>query len=177
MSGIASQSLSKALLRPMHFVWAALVVLCAGFYVWWERPVAESSATLVLDLQVQGLPEGSRGALWTGPTRSWRADWDPGPEWLQEQGTRFAFGPRAVPFARRRFRQGFLLRRTGDLAVAVLEAPDHTRRYFIYDLRDDLASGLLGSGHPLSLQISCKWASLKGSAVLPGESDRLRVGY
>jgi hypothetical protein len=170
-------TLRTALSRPMHWVWATLLVICGIFFFWWEHPVQEGTATLELALQVQGLPEGTRGALWTGPTKAWKGIWDPGQGWRASKGARLAFPPHQVPIALRRLRQGILLRRTHDLAVVLLEAPDGTRRYFVYDLREDLASGMLHISRPLNLQVSCRWTSLKGTVNLPPGKDRRPVGY
>lgn len=169
--------LAQALRRPMHWVWAALLALCGGFWAWWERPAQEGAATLVLALEVAGLPEGSRGALWTGPTGAWRGAWDPGPAWRSAEGPRVAFPAHPVPIARRRFRQGLLLRRTHDLAVVLLEAPDGTRRYLAYDLREDLAPGNLRIGRPLGLRLSCRWGALEAAARVPEAARRPAVGY
>ena len=171
------KTLRQVLLRPMHGVWALLLALCCGFYAWWERPAKEGTATLQITLQTLGLPDGARAALWTGPTKAWRGSWDPGQGWVPAQGTRVAFPPRPLPLALRRFRQGMLLRRTHDLLVVRLETPDGTRRHFVYDLRDDLVTGMLRLNRPLLLQASCRWEKLKGEVLLPKEKDRQHVGY
>jgi hypothetical protein len=161
----------------MHGFWAVLLLLCAGFYVWWERPAEAGAATLRFTLQVQGLPQGTRGALWSGPTKAWTGSWDPGQAWRPSQEGKFTFPPQPVPIARRRFKQGLLLKRTHDLVVILLEAPNGSRRYFIYDLREDLAVGLLRMNRGLGLEGSCSWEELKGEVVVPGEKTRNWVGY
>jgi hypothetical protein len=161
----------------MHAVWAVFLLVVGAFYLWWERPALEGSATLQMTVLVQGQPEGTRAALWTGPSRSFKSTWEPGADWRPVEGGRVVLPPRTLPLAMRRFKQGMLLRRTHDLAVLQLQAPDGSRRYFVYDLRQDLAGGLLRMGRPLFLQVSCHWASLKGEAVVPKEQERRPVGF
>ena len=72
---------------------------------------------------------------------------------------------------------GLLLRRTHDLAVVLLEAPDGARRYLTYDLREDLAPGNLRIGRPFGLQLSCRWEGLGTGALLPEEGRRQAVGH
>jgi hypothetical protein len=161
----------------MHWVWVALLLLAGTFYWWWERPAKSGTATLYISAVVQGAPEGSKGALWTGPTGRFPGPWDPGESWRPFRGEGLAFAPLPLPLAPRRFRQGVLLRKTHDLAVLQLQAPDGSRRYVVYDLRDDMMSGLLKMGRPLYLQFSCRWASLKPEPFIPKDKDRQNVGF
>ncbi len=162
--------------RWFYVLWVVLLAAAAGFMAWWETPAREGTARVRIVLKAPDLPPGTRAVLWTGPARAWRPDWNPGDGWQPGQPGLASAGPAPVRIAHRRLGQGLLLRRTQDLAIAVLEAPSGERRYLVYDLREDLAS-VLQIGRYLTVQASTTWASLARVPQLPPDGMRKVVGH
>jgi hypothetical protein len=162
--------------RWYYVLWVLLLVAAAGFVAWWETPAREGFARFRIAIMSPDLPAGTKGALWTGPTKSWKGDWNPGSTWTLCEGTRLVASQQSLRISQRRLGQGLLMRRTHDLAVLVLEAPSGERRYFVYDLREDLVS-LLAIGRNFGLEIPVTWEQLPREVVFPTDSKRMTVGH
>ncbi len=162
--------------RWYYVLWVLLLVAAVGFLAWWETPAREGTARLQIELAAPDLPADTRIALWTGTVRTWDPAWQPRDGWRSVQAGALRAGPAPIRIARRRWGQGLLMRRTDDLAIAVLEAPGGERRWFVYDLREDLG-GPLTIGRTLTVKLSTTWAGLPRSAALPAAGQRKVVGH
>lgn len=162
--------------RWYYVLWAVLLIGAAALMVWWETPAREGPGRFRLVLRAPDFPAGTRAALWIGATKAWAPGWNPGDAWVPLKGESLGMGPVSVRIAHRRMGQGLLLRRTQDLAVAVLESSSGERRYFVYDLREDLAT-LLVIGRYITVETSCSWQSLLREPALPPEEKRKVVGH
>lgn len=162
--------------RWYYVLWAGLLIGAAAFMAWWETPAREGPARFSLVLNAPDFPAGARGALWIGNAKAWNPRWNPGDAWVPAKAENLAMGPLQVRIAHRRLGQGLLLRRTQDLAIAVLESPSGERRYFVYDLREDLAT-LLVIGRYIKVETSCSWQRMPVEARLPADEKRKVVGH
>lgn len=162
--------------RWFYVLWGILLVAAAGLLGWWETPAREGTARVRLVLNAPDSPPGTRIALWIGSARTWDPGWQPTEAWSPLQAGSLNSAPARVRIAQRRLGQGLLMRRSDDLAIAILEAPGGERRYFVYDLREDLG-GLLSIGRYLTVNASSTWAGLPNAAVLPPDGQRMVVGH
>lgn len=162
--------------RWYYVLWAALLVTAAGFLGWWETPARQGTARVRFVLKAPDLPPGTRAALWTGTSRAWKPDWNPGGGWYTGQAGLVGAGPTPLRIAHRRLGQGLLMRRTQDLAIVVLEAPSGERRYLVYDLREDLSTVLL-IGRSFTVEVATTWSNLARVPLLPPDETRKVVGH
>jgi hypothetical protein len=81
-----------------------------------------------------------------------------------------------VHLAFRRIGNACMLRRTDDFSVVIVEASGQ-RRYFLYDLREDINLNLLRVGRKFGLVIQTDWDALFPAVTFPENSTRHYIGW
>ena len=161
--------------RWYYVLWTSLLIAAASFWIWMERPASSGTANLTMVLVLRGAPPGGRASLWVGPTRlfpenpAMTTSWEPISEGKVATTSR-------VHLSLRHLGQGYLLKKTDDLAVLTLDISGQ-RRYLVYDLRDDIRSTLLQTGRIITISFNRDWDSLQPVAHRPDPSGRLYIGW
>jgi len=156
--------------RWFYVLWGLLLLLSAGAWFLWERPLRIEQASLVLKLRVRGAPAGTRVQAWAGPVSMW-----PGLGWSGEglaqaelQADGFASLPLfRIQIGRRRWLQGYVPRHTWDLLMLKFTAPGEPPRYYVYPLSRDIRTGLLRPRWRLTTDVQTTWGSLHTDGKAP----------
>ena len=157
--------------RWFYALWIALLLLSAGLWALWQRPVARFQASLVVQLRIQGAPPATQVQIWNGPRSRW-----PDPHWngadgaavtLREDGTGALPLLRVQAAVRRWVKKTFIPRDTWDLVVVKFTAPGEPPRYFPLPLEEDLRGGLLRPGRRLTTTLNLSWKFLQAEPKVP----------
>ena len=160
--------------RWFYGLW--LVLLClSGFALFlWGKPKSMDQAKVRLTITVADLPAGTELRLWAGPVATLR---EKGPEELLKAAKALPCAASTllpdlpVGIARRRWVKATVPGETTESLVLRFTAPGQSPRYFFYDLREDIESGLLANHRVVTLSCSMAWNRLNPD---PGAFSRVR---
>jgi len=156
--------------RWFYVLWVGLLLLSAGVWALWERPVQTVTASLDIRVRIRKAPAGARVQAWAGPWANWRNVDRSGP-WavqasLQPDGS--ATVPLfRIPIARRRWVKDYIPRGTWDLLMLRFTAPGQQPRYFPISLSLDIRSGVLRPKWRLTNTLETTWNNLSTDAKAP----------
>jgi hypothetical protein len=156
--------------RWAYALWVALLLLSAWALALWERPLALTSASLVVGLRVRNTPPGTQVKVWAGPWARWT-----GPDQFAASPIQVPLKPDGtatlpvfhIPIARRRWFKGYIPRDTWDLMMLEFTAPGLPSRYLPLPLTKDLRLGILRPKWKLTNTVSVSWSSLETEAKPP----------
>ena len=156
--------------RWFYVLWVGLLLLSAGAWRLWEKPLRMEEASLALSVRVRNAPPGAVAQVWAGPAAQW-----PGLAWsgpaLAEAGLRpdglVPLPLLRIRIGRRRWLKGYVPRDTWDLVMIKLTAPGQPARYFIDPLSQDIRMGVLKPGWRLSYDAVVTWGNLRTDGRVP----------
>lgn len=160
--------------RWFYGLWVLLLGLSGGALFLWGKPSSVDQAKVRLTLAVGDLPPGTQLRLWAGPIQTLRKT-DPetllkaAPDLPGSNQTLLPDVP--VSIAHRRWVHATIPGATTEALVVRFAAPGQTPRYFFYDLREDIESGLLINHRVVTLSCSLAWNRLNPD---PGAFSRVR---
>ena len=161
--------------RWFYVLWTGLLLGALGLWFWTEQPTGVGVARLEVALTLRDVPAGGRAALWIGRLEDQGRGLAMPLEWVPVQESKVTLiSP--VRMAMRRLGHTYMLRRTDDFCVVVIETSGQ-RRYFRYDLRQDIAPNLLKVGRRLQLRVETHWASLSTIPDAPLPTERPYIGW
>ena len=161
--------------RWYYVLWTGLLLGVLGLWFWAEQPTAVGVAKLEVVLTLRGAPAHGRAALWIGRQDEIQKGLATPMDWVPVQDSKVALS-RPVHMARRHLGHAYMLSRTDDYCVVIVEASGQ-RRYYFYDLREDIGQNLLRMGRRLQLGITANWASLPSSPEVPTAAKRAYIGW
>ncbi len=153
--------------RWFYALWSTLLALAVGALVLWNIPARIEHAKVRLTMVVKDSPVGASLRVWSGTISQLHAT--PAPA-LFEGSSDIAFPGRvllpdfSVEIAHRRWLKATIPARTTEAIVLQFTAPGQVPRYYFYDLRIDIESGILADSRVVSLSSSLAWDRLNPDA-------------
>jgi len=160
--------------RWFYGLWVILLVASMGALFLWGKPKSVDQAKVRLSITVGDLPSDTKLRLWAGPIETLR---NTDPEELMRTApdlpgsARMLLPDLTVSIARRRWVKATIPSSTTEGLVVRFAAPGQSPRYFFYDLREDIESGLLINHRVVTLSCSLAWNRLNPD---PGAFSRVR---
>jgi hypothetical protein len=161
--------------RWFYLLWTGILLIAAACWLWSEWPTKAGTANLEFVLTLRGIPHQGRAALWVGRLDAFEKNQYLPQTWVPIQGAKVSVA-RPVHLAQRRTGKAFMLRRTDDFSVVIVEAAGQ-RRYLYYDLREDISQNLLRVDRTLRLGIQTDWDSLHSAVHIPKTEKRVYIGW
>lgn len=155
--------------RWYYLLWTLLLMVSIGLWVAWEIPAESGYGRVGTQLRLPGIPPGTSISAWAGPHGNIRSDiWgDPSRviDLGDSKGTLVEMPPLQLPFAKRRWADAYIPKRTWDLVVIRLKPPSGPTRYFVMDLTSDWNEGTIRPGRVLRYKVACPWEGLATEAI------------
>lgn len=161
--------------RWFYVIWTGILLSVAAFWIWTEQPARVGAAKLEVVLTLRGMPSQGKAFLWVGHMDAFRNDQTIPGDWKPLRDAKVSLTS-PVNMAVRRMGDAYMLRRTDDFSVVIVESSGQ-RRYLYYDLREDINMKLLRMGRTLRLDIETDWDSLHSVVPFLGSSKRSYIGW
>lgn len=170
--------------RWYYVLWCGLLASAAVAWLAWETPRLSAHGKVSVRLTLPGLPEGVKAQVWAGPRAVCPSgEWDGSAAAVDLgviQGNGVNLPPLGLPVGYRRWVADYIPRKTADVLVFRLEAPDQAVRYLVLPLGADWRQGHLRPGRILRYDIQMRWDRLSfdirepevGSALNPAVGAR-----
>ena len=160
--------------RWFYGLWVLLLGLSGWALFLWGKPKSVDRAKVRLTITAEDLPPGTQLRLWAGPIKTLR---NTNPDELLKAAPDLPASIRTllpdvqVSIARRRWVKATIPGGTTEALVVRFAAPGQSPRYFFYDLREDIESGLLANHRVLYISNPLAWNHLNPD---PGAFSRVR---